>query len=173
MLLLQSTLLFRVFHYPWRFNSLLLNDPDFIAIINDRIDLFISTDISPDVLAKTICEACKAYLRGEIISYSAYKNKLMNERRSNLSNSLADLQSNLVDSTDPDLFAKFLTTKTELDLLATNSNLTEPLTLDEIKTALSRMQNGKCPGPDGFPAEFLKAFSDKLIPLLLNMFNES
>lgn len=27
---------------PWRFNSLLLNDPDFIAVINDHIDLFIS-----------------------------------------------------------------------------------------------------------------------------------
>lgn len=35
------------------------------------------------------------------------------------------------------------------------------------------MQNGKCHGPDGFPAEFLKAFSDKLTSLLLNMFNES
>lgn len=56
---------------PWRFNS--LNDSDFIAVIIDRIYLFISTNITPDVSAKTIWEACKAYLRGEIISYSAYK----------------------------------------------------------------------------------------------------
>lgn len=34
------------------------------------------------------------------------------------------------------------------------------------------MQSGKCSGPDGFPAKFLKTFADKL-SLLLNMFNES
>lgn len=35
------------------------------------------------------------------------------------------------------------------------------------------MQSGKSPGPDGFPVEFFKRFSDKLIPLLLNMFSNS
>ena len=34
------------------------------------------------------------------------------------------------------------------------------------------MQSGKTSGPDDFPIEF-KRFSDKLSPLLLNMFNES
>lgn len=36
-----------------------------------------------------------------------------------------------------------------------SSNLIGPLTLDEIN-ALSLMQNGKCPVPDGFPAEFFQ-----------------
>lgn len=53
------------------------------------------------------------------------------------------------------------------------ANLDEPLTLSELKKALMSMQNGKSPGPDGFPAEFLKTFLDSLSPLLLNMFNES
>ncbi|KAI4883322.1 hypothetical protein NFI96_024832 [Prochilodus magdalenae] len=35
------------------------------------------------------------------------------------------------------------------------------------------MQNNKAPGPDGFPVEFYKKFSDKLVPLLLAVFNES
>lgn len=55
----------------------------------------------------------------------------------------------------------------------TSSRLDELFTVDEIKVAIHSMQNGKCPGPDGFPIEFFKAFTDKLSPLLLNMFNES
>ena len=35
------------------------------------------------------------------------------------------------------------------------------------------MQTGKCPEPDGLPAEFSKTFADTMSPLLLNMFNES
>lgn len=35
------------------------------------------------------------------------------------------------------------------------------------------MQNGKSPGPDGFPVEFFKKFSDLLSPLILSVFEES
>lgn len=53
-----------------------------------------------------------------------------------------------------------------------SKNLDEPFTIGDIKNAILVMPNGKSPGPDGFPAEFLKTFVDKLSPLLLNMFNE-
>uniref|UniRef100_A0AAY4D581 Endonuclease/exonuclease/phosphatase domain-containing protein n=1 Tax=Denticeps clupeoides TaxID=299321 RepID=A0AAY4D581_9TELE len=36
----------------------------------------------------------------------------------------------------------------------------------------SRLQNGKSPGPDGFPIEFYKVFSAKLTPLLNKLFEE-
>lgn len=48
-----------------------------------------------------------------------------------------------------------------------------PISLDEVCDAISAMQCGKSPGPDGFPAEFLKKFSGQVAPLLLNMYNES
>ncbi len=48
-----------------------------------------------------------------------------------------------------------------------------PISLDEVCDAISAMQCGKSPGPDGFPAEFLKLFSNEVAPLLLNMHNES
>lgn len=81
------------------------------------------------------------------------------------------LRENIVEEAQFDTFFKFL----NLPCIDSHisSNLAAPLALEEIKTALNLMQNGKCPGPDGFPAEFFKTFSDKLSPLLLNMFNES
>ncbi len=53
----------------------------------------------------------------------------------------------------------------------TSSGLDEPFTDGEIKCVML-MQNGKCPGPEGVPANFFKVFADKLSPLPLNMFNE-
>ncbi len=251
---------------PWRFNSFLLTDLDFIETINSHIDLFISTNVNPEMSASTIWEACKAFLRGEIISYSAFRKKNSAERGISISKDLMNLQSKCAAAPDPELIKDLLIKKSEFDILAadgaieallksrhnyyesgdkpgkilahqirqsastqhilqintidgttinpqtindqfrsfysslyasecsseeaefdvffsplnipsidpeTSSRLEEPFTVDEIKGALLSMQSGKCPGPDGLPTEFFKAFADKLSPLLLNMFNES
>lgn len=41
--------------------------------------------------------------------------------------------------------------------------------LTEILNAISAMQSGKAPGPDGYPIEFYKIISTKLAPLILEM----
>merc|ERR1711895_250856 len=51
--------------------------------------------------------------------------------------------------------------------------LDAPVSVDEVRASLKLMQNGKAPGPDGFPIDFIKKFSDLLVPLLLDMFNDS
>ena len=51
--------------------------------------------------------------------------------------------------------------------------LDAPLTLSEIKETISPMNSGKSPGPDGYPVEFYKRFSNQLAPLLLEVFNHS
>ncbi len=57
--------------------------------------------------------------------------------------------------------------------LETATDLDKPITLEEITIAINSMNSGKTPGPDGFGIEFYKAFSNKLAPLLLNMYTES
>lgn len=55
----------------------------------------------------------------------------------------------------------------------TAKELENPVTTAELLTALKTMQSGKCPRPDGFPVEFHRCFQNKLVPVLIEMFNES
>ena len=60
-----------------------------------------------------------------------------------------------------------------IDLGLAIIDLERPLRVDEVKEAIRSMQSGKAPGSDGYGTEFYKTFSDKLAPILLDMFNES
>ena len=54
-----------------------------------------------------------------------------------------------------------------------SANLERVLTLREIYEAITCMNSGKTPGPDGLPVEIYKKFASKLGPPLLEMFLES
>ena len=48
-----------------------------------------------------------------------------------------------------------------------------PISETEIGEAISSMNSGKAPGPDGYTAEFLKMFSSLLSPWLCKIFNDA
>ena len=48
-----------------------------------------------------------------------------------------------------------------------------PITVGEIMEVIKLLPTSKAPGLDGFTAEFYKAYSEELAPLLLNMYNEA
>lgn len=52
-------------------------------------------------------------------------------------------------------------------------NLDKNLCVEELLEELKSMNKGMAPGPDGLPVEIYKTFSGKLLPHLLDMFNES
>ena len=54
-------------------------------------------------------------------------------------------------------------TETVPDGMAAMSEL--QFSLEEVSTALAKMKNGSCPGPDGLPAEFYKCFWRFLAPV--------
>lgn len=48
-----------------------------------------------------------------------------------------------------------------------------PITVEEIAATIKSLPNGKAPGPDGFTAEFYKAFVDQLAPVLVEMYGSA
>ncbi len=65
---------FHTFRPPWRFNSLILSDLAFCEYISNSIDDFLLTNQTDSISYSLLWESLKAFLRGQIISYSAYVN---------------------------------------------------------------------------------------------------
>lgn len=59
----------------WRFNTSLLEDPDFSTLIRREWTFYLKMNDSPDTSPSLLWEAGKAFIRGKIISYSSYKKK--------------------------------------------------------------------------------------------------
>lgn len=57
--------------------------------------------------------------------------------------------------------------------LDAQSLLEQPLLLEEIANAIRSCRTGRVPGPDGFPMEFYKQFSSKLVLILKSVYDES
>ena len=78
-------------HRTWRFDPLLLADKYFTNFISNQIDYFFEFNKTPDMSYSTIWEAFKAYIRGQIISYSANVQSMRNLQLTDLSRQIKNL----------------------------------------------------------------------------------
>lgn len=254
-------------HQQWRLNSTLLSDDNFVKFIQEEIHFFLSVNVSPEVSNLIVWDALKAYLRGQIIAYTARIKRENYKERSDITLQIREIDNRFSQTKCPNLYKKRLELKTKFDLLTsyhshqlilkskslfytygdksdqlfanqlrgfkakqkicsirmpngqittdplmindtfrklynqlytseshqdTNTitnflnglnipkisldrsrRLEEPISQAEIAAAVSSMQSNKCPGHDGFPAEFLKKFLPSLLPLLHSVSIES
>ena len=94
-----------------------------------------------------------------------------------INNSFLKYYQNLYSCTPTSDYSKFdnFFKNLEVPSLKTDisSGLEEPISDAEIQKALTSLQCGKSPGPDGFPTEFYKIFAPQIIPLLKSTYYEA
>ena len=108
------------FSSPWRFNTLLLSDDAFNTFILSSIDDFITINKDDSVSYSLLWESLKAYLRGQIISFSAHCNKTRKARLNELLIKIRDIDGQNAINPSQSLVKQRYDLQAELDLLTTS-----------------------------------------------------
>ncbi|XP_051794339.1 calcium-binding mitochondrial carrier protein SCaMC-2-B isoform X1 [Acanthochromis polyacanthus] len=104
---------------PWRFNNLLLSDENFVRFINAEIKHFLEVNQTPGMSFCSIWEALKAYLRGQIISYSAHKKRENSKQLKQLNEAILLLDREFCHTASAELAKKRVLLQTEYNTSCT------------------------------------------------------
>ena len=104
----------------WRFNSTLLSDSDFVKFMEEHISFFFQTNVSPDTPSLVVWDALKAYLRGQIISYTVNMKKKAHRERLELANQIKEIDKQYAQVKNPDLYKMRVELQTKFDLASTH-----------------------------------------------------
>lgn len=102
----------------WRFNSTLLSDDKFVTFMEEQISFFLDTNNTPGISALTVWDALKAYMRGQIISYTANIIGISQKEKSVLLSTIHDADKEYSQLQTPELYYKKVDLQTRFDLLS-------------------------------------------------------
>lgn len=103
----------------WRFNSYLLNDPEFVEYISNHLEVFFETNqdsASPEM----VWESMKAYIRGQIICYTSGKRKIYKSKVEFLEREISALQREHVLTQNNDVQQKLRSKQLEYNTITTH-----------------------------------------------------
>lgn len=103
----------------WRINSTLLSDNDFVNFMKEHLSFFFETNTSPDTSSLVVWDALKAYLRGQIISYTANMRKRAHHERLELADQIKEIDKQYAQAKNPDLYKMRVELQTKFDLAST------------------------------------------------------
>lgn len=104
---------------PWRLNTRLLSSKDFLQLMSAQIKTFIEINKTPDISASTLWETLKAYLRGIIISYTAFERRTREEKLSELIKKIGETDKLYAENPSPDLYKERLTLQANFNISST------------------------------------------------------
>lgn len=103
----------------WRFNTTLLSDNTFIQFIEEQIGFFFDTNTLTEISSLTVWDTLKAFLRGQIISYTANMKKTARKERQDLASQIKRIDQQCAQSGNKNLLQKRVELQTKFDLLST------------------------------------------------------
>ena len=108
----------------WRFDTKWLQDPEFISFINQQIEFFFQVNTS-ETSPLVRWEAFKAYIRGQIISYTSFKSKQFKNKMLEIENEIKLLENEITShNKTPALQHKLATLRAHYNELSANKALT-------------------------------------------------
>lgn len=87
--------------------------------MEEKITFFFNVNTTPDTSSLVVWDTLKAYLRGQIIPYTANMKKKTHKERLELANQIKELELQYALVKDPELYRKRLDLQTKFDILST------------------------------------------------------
>lgn len=104
----------------WRFNSALLSNNQYKQSLHSQIKLYFELNNLPNTSKEVLWEASKAYIRGQIISFSSNHKKVERSHIADLLQKIKDIDESYVSNPEPRKYSERLRLQAEFDQLLTN-----------------------------------------------------